>query len=82
MMLPVGTSFQIRTAKDPRVDAWRGASSWSRSDEVKSAWISKKAYEEYGSEYMVRSEIILMTYGISLKILLIPTSRSEFLLQY
>lgn len=46
-ILPIGTSFQIDFAKDPSLDAWKGAAKMS-SDCI---WTTRQDYFEFGSEY-------------------------------
>lgn len=55
-VLPTGTPLNVRSAKDPLLDAWRGASSWaSPANEgagFKKAAVTRMEYEEYGVDYI------------------------------
>jgi actin-related protein 5 len=37
-------------ADDPRLNAWKGMSEWSRTEEFGRALITKRDYEEFGGE--------------------------------
>ncbi|KAL9106760.1 MAG: hypothetical protein Q9227_008259 [Pyrenula ochraceoflavens] len=53
-VLPIDAQLAVRRAKDPALDAWRGAASWwthSKGNSRASATISRSEYEEKGSEY-------------------------------
>lgn len=50
--LPVGTSFNVRLAKDPLLDAWHGMQKWASSEECQQGYVTKEEYEEYGPEYI------------------------------
>lgn len=49
---PFRSTLGVMHAKDPSLDAWRGARLWSLSDSFKASRISRKMYEEMGSEYI------------------------------
>lgn len=51
-ILPVGTIFQVKRAKDPLTDAWHGAAMVARNAAFKKYAISRREYEEYGGEYI------------------------------
>lgn len=53
--LPIQAALNIHKAKDPVLDAWKGAAKFSSSSDSDSMWISKKDYEEYGGEYIKES---------------------------
>lgn len=50
--LPVGTPLNVNCAKDVSKDAWRGMAKLSRSDYYKDTYVTKKEYEEFGTEYI------------------------------
>ena len=52
-ILPASQKVSLRTAKDPFLDAWRGAAKWSQSEKYKSSRVTKQQYQEYGSDYMI-----------------------------
>jgi actin-related protein 5 len=53
---PVGSTIRIYHAQDSLLDAWRGASLlaslWAKSKAVDLTFITKRQYEECGSEYL------------------------------
>jgi actin-related protein 5 len=51
-MLPVGTSINVRRARDPKLDAWRGMAKWATSPEFDTAKVTRQEYLEMGSHYM------------------------------
>ncbi|TLD15683.1 uncharacterized protein PgNI_01741 [Pyricularia grisea] len=51
-LLPAGALLATRRAKDPVLDAWRGAAGWAGTDAWKSAAITKEEYQERGPEYI------------------------------
>ncbi|EWC44728.1 hypothetical protein DRE_06506 [Drechslerella stenobrocha 248] len=55
-MLPFEAPLGVRTAKDPLLDAWRGAALWSKTNVGQAAWkgaaITRAEYMEKGSDYM------------------------------
>ncbi len=51
-LLPADAPLKTRHAKDPLLDAWRGAAAWSGSPAWKAAAITKDEYFEKGSEYL------------------------------
>lgn len=44
--------LNIRRAKDPVLDAWRGAARWAGGEKWKTARITRQEYSEKGSEYI------------------------------
>lgn len=50
--LPVGAPLKVRLAKNPEIDAWKGMQKWSKTEEAKNSYVSRKEYEEYGPEYI------------------------------
>ncbi|KAL8729965.1 MAG: hypothetical protein Q9166_004410 [cf. Caloplaca sp. 2 TL-2023] len=51
-VLPVEAPINLRTARDPVLDAWRGAAHWAGNPESAQAFVSREEYQEKGSEYM------------------------------
>lgn len=51
-VLPIDASIGVRYAKDPLLDAWRGAAQWSRETSLKTNFVTREEYLEKGSEYM------------------------------
>ncbi|KKY26269.1 putative chromatin remodeling complex subunit [Phaeomoniella chlamydospora] len=54
-VLPIDVQLNLRSAKDPILDAWRGAASWwsgSNLQERQNATVSRAEYLEKGSEYL------------------------------
>lgn len=56
--LPADALMKVRTAKDPLLDAWRGAASWA-SDKARSgkSFITRADYDEKGSEYLKEHDL-------------------------
>ena len=50
--LPANAPLAVRQARDPILDAWKGAARWSAEPESKQAFLSRAEYLEKGSEYM------------------------------
>lgn len=55
--LPTGTELRVRKAKDPLLDAWKGAAKWARGDAVKRAYVTRQEYEEKGSDYLKEHDL-------------------------
>ena len=51
-VLPIVASLTVRKAKDPLIDAWRGAAEWASEPGFKGLSISREEYQEKGSEYL------------------------------
>lgn len=51
-VLPAEMQMNLRKAKDPVLDAWKGAASWARTPESRAAFVSKGEWEEKGGEYL------------------------------
>ncbi|TLD31265.1 hypothetical protein PspLS_02775 [Pyricularia sp. CBS 133598] len=51
-LLPAGALLATRRARDPVLDAWRGAAGWAGTDAWKCAAITKEEYQERGPEYI------------------------------
>jgi len=51
-VLPAESTLGIRKAKDPILDAWKGASQWASKPESRKSFITKEDYMEKGGEYL------------------------------
>lgn len=51
-VLPTETPLGVRRAKDPILDAWKGAAQWASSKESRQAFVSKEEYLEKGGDYI------------------------------
>ncbi|KAF6087267.1 actin related protein 5 [Phyllostomus discolor] len=52
-MRPFQSSFQVRLASNPVLDAWYGARDWALDHlDDDSVWVTRKEYEEKGGEYL------------------------------
>ena len=51
-VLPAEMQLSVRTAKDPVLDAWRGAAKWAGSSESRQAFVSRQEWMEKGGEYI------------------------------
>ncbi|KAI9756710.1 MAG: Nuclear actin-protein involved in chromatin remodeling [Candelina submexicana] len=51
-VLPAESPLGVRRAKDPVLDAWKGAASWAASPKMKAVAVTREEYLEKGSEYM------------------------------
>lgn len=51
-VLPVEAQLGVRTARDPVLDAWRGAARWAGTAEARGAFVSRREWEEKGGEYI------------------------------
>ncbi len=51
-VLPIDASMNIRQAKNPLLDAWKGAAQWSKEPTFRQAAVTREEYLERGSEYM------------------------------
>lgn len=50
--LPADSKMIVRSAKDPLLDAWRGAARWAAKGGAALAWVTRAEYDEKGSEYL------------------------------
>lgn len=54
--LPLDAELNVRRAKDPVLDAWKGAAQWASGADLAKSSITRQEYLEKGSEYLkVRS---------------------------
>jgi actin-related protein 5 len=51
-LLPAESPLTVRRAKDPLLDAWRGAAEWVGTPAWKMAKVSREEYQEKGAEYI------------------------------
>ncbi|KAI9818694.1 MAG: Nuclear actin-protein involved in chromatin remodeling [Thelocarpon impressellum] len=51
-VLPADAALKVRRARDPVLDAWRGAARWSASDAWSGARVTRGEYAEKGGEYL------------------------------
>ncbi|OAD08703.1 hypothetical protein MUCCIDRAFT_188150 [Mucor lusitanicus CBS 277.49] len=49
---PVDTKIKVKRARDPVLDAWRGAAMFAQDQTKTQYFVSKQEYEEYGSDYI------------------------------
>jgi actin-related protein 5 len=59
--LPADSLLVLRRAKDPILDAWKGAAKWAGGSAWKNAAITREEYLEKGSEYIKVSFLVLPT---------------------
>jgi actin-related protein 5 len=50
--LPAESPLVIRRARDPVLDAWKGAAKWAGGSAWKTATITREEYQEKGAEYL------------------------------
>ncbi|GAO16768.1 hypothetical protein UVI_02057850 [Ustilaginoidea virens] len=51
-LLPAGSPVGVRRARDPLLDAWRGAAGWAGTPAWKAAAVTREEYHEKGPEYI------------------------------
>ncbi|KAI9820360.1 MAG: Nuclear actin-protein involved in chromatin remodeling [Pycnora praestabilis] len=51
-VLPAESPFSTRGAKDPVLDAWKGAARWAEGDGLKRSAVTRQEYLEKGGEYL------------------------------
>ena len=56
-LLPAESKLNIRRAKDPMLDAWKGAADWAGGDAWNAAKITREEYQEKGADYIKVSPI-------------------------
>jgi actin-related protein 5 len=51
---PAGSSLRVTVARDPGLDAWKGAANWAKANagEEEAAFVTRRDYEEKGAEYL------------------------------
>ncbi|KAL0472238.1 chromatin remodeling complex subunit [Neurospora intermedia] len=56
-LLPAGTPLTVRKAKDPILDAWKGAAGWAGSEDWQRAKVTREEYQEKGAEYLKEHDL-------------------------
>ncbi|KAK3686850.1 Actin-related protein 5 [Vermiconidia calcicola] len=51
-VLPADVQMCVRRAKDPVLDAWKGAAKWASSSGSRQAFITREEYQEMGPDYI------------------------------
>ena len=51
-VLPTDVQIGVRKAKDPILDAWKGAARWAQTSESRHAFVSRDEWLEKGGEYI------------------------------
>ena len=51
-VLPADLPLAVRRAKDPVLDAWRGAARWAATKESRNSFVTKAEWAEKGGEYI------------------------------
>ena len=51
-VLPADVQLGLRRAKDPILDAWRGAAKWAGTGESRNAFVSREEWMEKGGDYI------------------------------
>lgn len=51
-VLPADSPLHVRRAKDPVLDAWRGAAAWSNEPAAKQCFITRAEFLEKGGDYL------------------------------
>ncbi|TKA31961.1 hypothetical protein B0A50_01206 [Salinomyces thailandicus] len=56
-VLPADVVLGLRKAKDPSLDAWKGAARWAGTPGSRQAFVSKREWEEKGGEYIKEHDL-------------------------
>jgi actin-related protein 5 len=51
-VLPADVQLGLRRAKDPILDAWRGAAKWAATSDSRSAFVTREEWLEKGGDYI------------------------------
>jgi len=51
-VLPADLPLKVRKARDPLLDAWRGAAQWANAQASRAAFVSRAEYVEKGADYL------------------------------
>ena len=51
-ILPDDANLRVRKARDPVLDAWKGAAQWAGTDAAKASFVSREEWLEKGGEYL------------------------------
>lgn len=76
-MLPLDASMHVRRAKDPLLDAWKGAAQWSKGPTYRQARVTREEFLEKGSEYLKVGQILMHEQADNDQTANIPTSGSQ-----
>ena len=61
--LPSGTPISVKKSDNPSLDSWKGmAKLANNSEEFKNSFITRKEYEEYGTEYLKEHKLGNVSY--------------------
>ncbi|PBP28510.1 actin [Diplocarpon rosae] len=55
--LPAEAPLQVRRAKDPVLDAWKGAAKWAGGEKWQAGAVTREEYLEKGAEYMKEHDL-------------------------
>lgn len=53
-ILPPEMAIDIRRARDPALDAWKGMAGFAQTEEFRTTGMTREEYEEYGGERVKR----------------------------
>ncbi|ORY86793.1 putative chromatin remodeling complex subunit [Protomyces lactucae-debilis] len=56
-ILPAEQKFTVKAARDPLLDAWRGAAKWASGAKWKQSSVTRAEYMEMGSDYMKEHDL-------------------------
>jgi actin-related protein 5 len=56
-VLPADAIFKVRKAKDPVLDAWKGAAKWASSANSKQAFVTRADFLEKGGDYLKEHDL-------------------------
>jgi actin-related protein 5 len=56
-VLPADAAMSVRRARDPILDAWRGAAAWSRTPAGRQGFVTKEEWMEKGGEYILEHNL-------------------------
>ena len=62
-VLPADAELRVRRAKDPVLDAWRGAAAWCGESASRAAFVSRREWAEKGPEYLKVRKYYLPPYN-------------------
>lgn len=51
-VLPADLQLAVRRAKDPVLDAWKGAARWAATKESRNSFVTKAEWAEKGGDYI------------------------------
>ncbi|KAF2500552.1 putative chromatin remodeling complex subunit [Lophium mytilinum] len=56
-VLPHEAPFTVRKAKEPVLDAWRGAAKWASSANAKQSFVTREEFHEKGGDYLKEHDL-------------------------